>query len=313
MYIATNETTTIRSGILDYMPSNIRRRLFNINLDEAREIRISPGKPVSIYFNDGCYYINTRENLSRIPNNAVRAARSDIDEALELASKSSVYSVRDEIKNGFISIGGGHRIGITGTAVTEDGKIDFLKDISGLNYRLAREVIGASDKVIDKIIDKDLSVKNTLIISPPGAGKTTMLRDIARQISYRGVRVSIVDERREIAAMCEGKSAFDLGFSTDVLEGASKAEGMLMMLRSMSPEVIITDEIGRAEDIAAIEKIINSGVKIITTVHGENRNQLLHRRDLREACRYFEIMLTLSKRRGAGTVEEIYSAGEAVL
>lgn len=310
MYIATNETTTIRSGILDYIPSKIRRRLFNINLDEAREIRISPGKPVSIYFNDGCYYINARENLSRIPNNAVRAAKSDIEEAMELASKSSVYSVRDEIRNGFITISGGHRIGITGTAVTEDGKIGFLKDISGLNYRLAREVIGAADKIIGKIMSDDLSVKNTLIISPPGAGKTTMLRDIARQLSYHGIRVSIVDERREIAAMCEGRSSFDLGFSTDILEGASKADGMLMMLRSMSPDVIITDEIGRTEDIAAIEKIINSGVKIITTVHGKNRNQLLHRRDLREVCRYFDIMLTLSKRHGAGTVEEVYLSGD---
>jgi stage III sporulation protein AA len=310
MYIATNETATIRGGIMNYMPSNIRRRLFNINLDEAREIRISHGKPISIYYNDGCFFVNARGNLSRIPNNAIRASRADIDEALELASKSSVYSVRDEIKNGFITISGGHRIGITGTAVGEGGKIDFLKDISGLNYRLAREVIGAADKIMDKIIHNS-EIKNTLIISPPGAGKTTLLRDIARQLSYKGARVSIVDERREIAAVCEGRSAFDLGFSADILEGASKAEGMLLMLRSMSPEVIITDEIGKIEDVTAIEKIINSGVKIITTVHAENRNQLFYRRDLREVCRYFDVMLTLSKRRGAGTIEEIYIAEDA--
>ncbi|MCC8169046.1 MAG: Flp pilus assembly complex ATPase component TadA [Oscillospiraceae bacterium] len=198
-------------------------------------------------------------------------------------------------------------MGITGTAVAENGEIGFLKEVSSLNYRLAREVIGVADKVINQIAD-GRNVKSTLIISPPGAGKTTMLRDIAHQLSYRGIRVSIVDERREIAAMNEGRSAFDLGFSTDVLEGAKKAEGMLMMLRSMSPEVIITDEIGRGEDAEAIEKIINSGVKIITTVHGENRNQLLKRRDLRETLRYFEVFLTLSKRRGAGTVEEIYSS-----
>ena len=305
MYIATNETTTIRSGILNYIPSGIRRRLFNISLDEARGIRICSGKPVCIYYSDGCYYINARGILSRIPNNAVYAKKSDIEEALELASKSSVYSVHDEIKNGFITISGGHRIGITGTAVTENGGLGFLKDISGLNYRLAREVKGAADKVIDKIYYNNV-LKNTLIISPPGAGKTTMLRDIARQLSYRGMRVSIVDERREIAAMNEGQSAFDLGFSTDILDGAPKPEGMLMMLRSMSPEVIITDEIGKEEDISAIETIINSGVKIITTIHGKNRNQLLHRRDLREMCRYFDIMLTLSKRQGVGTVEEIY-------
>ena len=307
MYIATNETAPQRGRILEYIPQNIRRRMFNINLDDAREIRISTGKPVSIYFSDGCYYISARGNLSRIPSTAVRATRTDIEEAMELAAKSSVYSVGDEIKNGFITIGGGHRIGITDTAVTDKGKISFLKDISAMNYRLAREVIGASDKVIDKITDGN-TIKSTLIISPPCAGKTTMLRDIARSLSYKGTRVSIVDERREIAAMYEGKSGFDLGFSTDVLEGVGKAEGMLMMLRSMSPDVIITDEIGKMEDADAIEKIINSGVKIITTVHGTDRKQLLCRRDLREICRYFDLMITLSKRNGAGTVEEIYEA-----
>lgn len=306
MYIATNETASMRNGILNYLPSNIRKRLFGVSLDEADEIHLSMGKPVSVYFFDGCYYISAKGNLTRIPANAVRATRSDISEAMELASKASVYSVKDEIRNGFITINGGHRIGITGTAVSEKGEIDFLKDVSALNYRLAREVTGAADKVMDKITDGAV-IKNTLIISPPGAGKTTLLRDISRQLSYKGMRVSIVDERREIAAMFDGKSAFDLGFSTDVLEGASKAEGMLMMLRSMSPQVIITDEIGRTEDIAAIEKIVNSGVGVITTVHAANRAQLLKRRDLRELCRYFDVMLTLSKRRGAGTLEEIYT------
>lgn len=307
MYIATNEISSGRNRILEYLPQNIRRRLFNIDLDDAREIRISAGKPVSVYFGDGCYYISSRGNLTRIPNNAVRATRTDIEEAMELASKSSVYSVGEEIKNGFITIGGGHRIGITGTAVTDKGEINFLKDISAMNYRLAREVVGAADKIIDKISD-GVTVKNTLIISPPCAGKTTMLRDIARQLSYMGKRVSIVDERREIAAMHEGKTGFDLGFSADVIEGVKKSDGMLMMLRSMSPDVIITDEIGKKEDADAIEKTINSGVKIITTVHGENRKQLLYRRDLREICRYFDLMVTLSKRNGAGTVEEIYTA-----
>lgn len=311
MYIATNETPSMRSSILNYMPSNLRRRMFNISLDGANEIRLNIGKPVSIYFADGCYYINAKGNLTRIPNKAVRATRTDIDEAMELASSSSVYSVKDEIRNGFITIGGGHRVGITGTAVTQNGEIGFLKDVSGLNYRLAREVIGAADKIMEKITD-GTDVKSALIISPPGAGKTTLLRDISRQLSYRNVRVSIVDERREIAAMHDGQSSFDLGFSADVLEGASKAEGMLMMLRSMSPQVIVTDEIGKKEDIDAIEKIVNSGVKIITTVHAENRQQLLKRRDLREMCRHFDVMLTLSKRRGAGTVEEVWTGADKI-
>ncbi len=305
MYIATNETA-VGGEILSFMPPSIRRRFHGVNLDEAEEIRLGVGKPVSICFNDGVYYIGKNGNLTRIPNNAVRAAKTDIEAALELVSGSSVYSVKDEIRNGFVTVSGGHRVGITGTAVGENGEIDFLRDVSGLNYRLAREVTGAADKVMDVVTDGE-TVKNTLIISPPCAGKTTLLRDISRQLSYRGIRVSIVDERREIAAMRGGRSAFDLGFNTDVLEGASKAEGMVMMLRSMSPRVIVTDEIGRAEDVAAIEKLINSGVKVITTVHAENRSRLLKRRDLREVCRYFDVMITLSKRKGAGTVEEVWS------
>lgn len=305
MYIATNETA-VGGEILSFMPPSIRRRFHGVNLDEAEEIRLGVGKPVSICFNDGVYYIGKNGNLTRIPNNAVRAAKTDIEAALELVSGSSVYSVKDEIRNGFVTVSGGHRVGITGTAVGENGEIDFLRDVSGLNYRLAREVTGAADKVMDVVTDGE-TVKNTLIISPPCAGKTTLLRDISRQLSYRGIRVSIVDERREIAAMRGGRSAFDLGFNTDVLEGASKAEGMVMMLRSMSPRVIVTDEIGCAEDVAAIEKLINSGVKVITTVHAENRSRLLKRRDLREVCRYFDVMITLSKRKGAGTVEEVWS------
>ena len=131
-----------------------------------------------------------------------------------------------------------------------------------------------------------------------------MLRDIARQLSYKSYRVSIVDERREIAAMREGRSSFDLGFSTDVLEGADKAQGMLMMLRSMSPDVIITDEIGKHEDIQAIEKITNSGAAVIARIHGRNIDMVTRRPDLKQMLNFFDLVVTLGKSKGAGTIEE---------
>ncbi|MCD8180330.1 MAG: Flp pilus assembly complex ATPase component TadA [Firmicutes bacterium] len=303
MYIANNETAISSRGILNFMPRGIRRYMYNINLDGACEIHMRLGKPLCIHYADGCFYVNHKGNLTALPASAVRVTREHIDEALEIATSASVYSVKEEIKNGFLTIAGGHRIGITGTAVIKEDKVSFIKDISALNYRLAGEVIGAADEVMPMILDGG-GIRNTLIISPPGAGKTTMLRDIARQLSYKSYKVSVVDERREVAALCEGRSAFDLGFSTDVLEGADKAEGMLMVLRSMSPDVIVTDEIGKQEDIDAVEKITNSGAAVIATIHGRNVEMIKRRDDLRRMLMFFNLVITLGKRGGIGTVEE---------
>ena len=146
------------------------------------------------------------------------------------------------------------------------------------------------------MILKGGGIKNTLIISPPGAGKTTMLRDIVRQLSYKSYRVSVVDERSEIAALCEGRSAFDLGFSTDVLEGVDKAKGMLMVLRSMSPGWPVTDEIGKQSDIDAIERITNSGAAVIATIDGRNIDMIKRRDDLKRMLKFFDLIITLSRR-----------------
>lgn len=309
MYIANNETVSVSRGILNYMPQSIRRYMFNINLTEAYEIRMRLGKPLAIYFTDGCYYVSRHGVLTQDASSAVKITHANIEEAIEIASKSSVYSVEDEIRDGYITIGGGNRVGICGSTVITNGKISFIKDVSALNYRLACEVTGISNKVKDNII-KNNEIKNTLIISPPGAGKTTLLRDITRLISYAGFNVSVVDERREIAAVNGGKPAFDIGPFTDVLSGAPKAEGMLMMLRSMAPDVIVTDEIGKLCDAETIEKIINSGVKVITTIHGSCIDQIRKRSELTGAMRFFETFITLSKRNGAGTIEEILEINE---
>lgn len=303
MYIANNDAAISSRGILNFMPQGIRRYMYGINLDGVCEIHMRLGKPLVLNYSGSSRYLNSKGQLTPIPASALRVTREHIDEAMEIATASSVYSVRDEIKNGFLTISGGHRIGITGTAVIKEDKVSFIKDISALNYRIAGEIIGAADKVVPLIL-RDGYIKNTLIISPPGAGKTTMLRDIARQLSYKSYRVSIVDERREIAALCEGRSAFDLGFSTDVLDGADKAEGMLMVLRSMSPDVIVTDEIGRQEDIDALEKITNSGSAVIASIHGRNMEMIKRRTDLRRMLKFFDLAVTLSRRNGVGTIEE---------
>ena len=303
MYIATNSAAySAPLEILSYLPQSLRRYMYNIRLGEAYEIHIAADMPVCVYFPDGRYFINRRGNLTRNPADTVFAVKSDIEKAMELITEASVYSVKNEICGGFVTIPGGHRIGITGSAVIRNGHISFIKDISALNFRLASQKIGAADRVMGSIIDGE-SVKSTLFISPPGAGKTTILRDTARQLSYAGFRVSIVDERREIAAMNGGRSPFDLGYSCDVLSGINKADGMLMLLRSMSPEVIITDELGGAGDFEAVEKMFCCGVSVIASVHGRGIEQA------RERCGGilggFDVIVTMSRRNGAGTIEDV--------
>lgn len=304
MYIANSAVRGGAECIVDFLPHALRKYFYSTDLSRAYEIHLCPGHPVTVYYPEGRRFISRNGGFTDNCYEAVRVSSAHISEAMELASKSSVYSVEEEIKNGYITVDGGHRIGICGSAVIRDGHIAFVKDISALNYRLAREVKGAADKVIDTVYD-GYEIKNTLIISPPGAGKTTMLRDIARQLSDFGVRVCIVDERREIAAMHGGRTDFDLGMSCTVFSGAPKAAGMLMMLRSMSPEVIITDEIGTLSDMRAVTSTINSGTKIITSIHGFSAEQIKKRADFRAAQPYFEVLITLSRRNGAGCVEEV--------
>ena len=229
-------------------------------------------------------------------------------------SKNSIYAIQNDINNGFVVIRGGHRIGISGEVVYVDDKIKNIKNICSLNIRVARQIYGCADLVLPKIISGNTFL-NTLIVSPPGCGKTTLIRDIIRQISngipslnFKGKNVALIDERGEIASVYEGIPSLDVGIRTDIMSNVNKASGMKMMFRSMAPDIITTDEIGKKEDIIAIKEAILSGVKVIFTMHGDSIKSILKNENIKELLNLniFSKIILLSNGKIPGIIEKVY-------
>ncbi len=290
-------------------------------LSRVEEIRIRTLKPLMLGLDSGDVMISPDGSPAAGRGQAYTVGEEDVNRCLQLISGSSVYALEEEIRNGFITIAGGHRVGITGKAVLEGGRVKTLKYISGINIRISREVIGAAASLMPKIIDRDgKTIHHTMIFSPPRCGKTTVLRDAVRIISdglpeygLPGQAVGLVDERSEIAGCYQGIPQRNVGVRTDVLDGCPKAEGMIMLLRSMGPSVIATDEIGRAEDVRALEEVLNAGVRVIFTVHGSSLEELA----LRPALNYLfrlgvvDRYVLLGRRGRAGVVEKVFGAEDA--
>ena len=242
--------------------------------------------------------------------------REELKNMMQKISNYSLYAYEEDIRQGFITIKGGHRIGIAGECVMDGGKIKTIRNISSLNIRICREIKGCSKKVMKYIYDGN-KVYNTLIISPPKCGKTTILRDIARNISSCKKKLAIIDERSEIASSYLGVPQMDVGIRADVLDNCLKSEGMIMAIRSLSPEVIICDEIGTNKDIDALQIAFNSGVNIIVTLHGSSIDDFLKRNVFKELIEnnIVQRVIVLGNSKGVGTVENIYdlSGGEIKL
>ena len=216
-----------------------------------------------------------------------RMTPEDLREMLNYISDYSLYAYSEEVKEGYLTIEGGHRIGMAGQVVKKDGKVTGLSHITFLNVRIAHEKRGCADDILPHIRRSD-GIYNTLMLSPPGIGKTTFLRDLIRQLSAGnagtpGMKVGVVDERSEIAACHLGIPQNDLGPRTDVLDGCKKTEGIRMLLRSMSPQILAVDELGGKEDFAAVKQALCCGCRIIGTVHAGCVQELLDKPYL-QAC-----------------------------
>lgn len=303
------------------LPDSIKKQIALIPerlLSKMEEVRIREGRPIEIGFRDEYRFINDEGDLGKMPKVGYLPTKLDCLFILEMLTEHSLYSYQEQLQKGYITLRGGHRVGIVGQTTVESGKVRLLKDVSGFNIRIAREVVGCSRPLLRGILDQDAhNVHNTLIISPPQQGKTTLLRDFSRQISdgdwpsyvnWPSRKVGIVDERSELAACVQGVPTFQVGARTDVLDGCPKAEGMMMMVRSMSPHVIVVDEIGRDEDAIAIDEVAHAGIRILCSAHGfsleDIRKRPMFRRLLESGI--FQRYLVIGHNYAQGNIYRIY-------
>ncbi|HLR72124.1 MAG TPA: stage III sporulation protein AA [Pseudogracilibacillus sp.] len=293
--------------ILRIFPEIIRKRI-KIHIGSRwiylQEIRFRLNQPVELVFDQKIEWIQT-----------IRPNRKDIMYVINQLSEFSLYRMEDELREGYITIEGGHRVGLAGKVNTIKGSVKAIQYITFLNIRIAKEKIGIAENIMPYLYSHDYL--NTLLVGAPQTGKTTLIRDMTRITSsgwedIRPKKIGVVDERSEIGASLKGIPQHDLGKRTDVLDACPKAEGMMMMIRSMSPEIIVVDEIGSNEDVQALLEAINTGVIVFCTVHGKSILELKKRPSLQPLFQYhiFKRIILLDNEGNPGRVKYIYNDQE---
>lgn len=305
----------IKTEIFPFLPAAIQKSLAGFDKkfwESLEEIRLRTNQPLIFRVGDDEFTVDNRGNLSREFTAGITVKAEDMIRCISSISDNSLYAFGEEIKRGFITIPGGHRVGLAGQVITEKDEVVKLINFSSIAFRVAREIRNCALPLLPYLYNETLGINNVLVVSPPRCGKTTMLRDITRLLSVgnhvcRGNNVALIDERSEIAGSYQGLAQLDVGPRTDVLDACPKAAGMIMAIRSLSPTVLVTDEIGRKEDVTAIEECIRAGVSIISSVHAQSLEEVMQKPALKHLLRegVFTYLVILSRQRGPGYIEKI--------
>lgn len=304
-----------REEILGLFPDYLRKIWENTAKygDSLQEIRLRAKRPVLLLLANKECFLAGDGSFTSDEGQAVYVDKRDLEGILNHICRYSLYAFEEELRQGFLTVPGGHRIGVAGQVVmNETGGIKKMKNISYLNIRIAHEIVGAADPVMP-FLYRDGRFINGMIISPPGCGKTTMLRDIVRQVSDgnpygKGRCVGVVDERSEIAGSYMGMAQNRIGMRTDVLDNCPKAAGMMMLIRSMAPKVVAVDEIGSPEDVQALLQVMRCGSGLIVTVHGSSMEEVREKKYISELLeqKAFGRFIVLGRRNGNCVVEGIF-------
>ena len=272
------------AGLVMVFPTSIRPRMRKLEWNGLEEIRVRIGWPVELIYDNRSEWLGNYECMMD---------RSKLDEMLNYITNYSIYAMEEEIRQGYITYAGGHRIGLTGHATYEalapeqEPQIKSIVDIGGVNIRIAHEKKGCALEIVPHLRNGE-SIYNTIFFAAPGVGKTTYLRDTIRILAseeplHEAKKICVVDERSEIAACYNGKPQNDIGQRSDVLDACPKSVGMKMVLRTMSPDIIAVDEIGRKEEFQILEQMRLSGVKILGTMHAGSFKELQRNPMIKEA------------------------------
>lgn len=297
----------------ELLPPRLRRLAMEIPDERkarAEELRLRVLRPLTVLTPEGELSVPDDRDASVTPE--------DLERVIAGVTEYSRYASAEALRQGWLSVRGGFRLGVCGTAVMRDGAVSSIKEFSSLALRIVHERIGLGDALAPRLFDGDGQFQSTLILSPPGGGKTTLLRDLIRCLSLggaerRALRVAVIDERSEIAAMYRGRAQTELGNHTDVLDGCPKALGIPMALRAMSPQVIAVDEITQAADITAMCAAANCGVGLLATIHAASVAELTRKPLWREllAAEVFSRAVVINGSGGERTyaVEDIPCVG----
>lgn len=313
--VESADVEIIHREILPFLAPSIRNLMLSSPANEWKgleEIRLRVGQPLILRMWDKELSLSSSGHMETNILRGYIVNPEDIHRTISSISDNSLYAFEEEIRRGYITVPGGHRVGLAGQVLMRQGEVKTMRDFSSIAFRVAREIRGCAREIIPYLYDRSGQTVNTLLVSAPRCGKTTILRDIARNLSMgtawgKPCNVAVIDERSEIAGTYHGQVQMDLGPRTDVLDACPKDQGIMMALRSLSPMVIIADEIGRPEDVQAIHECVNAGVRLVTSIHAGTLDELKRRPVIRTLMEEgaFQNIFILSRKKGPGTLEEM--------